>query len=1011
MAAEAAGGKYRSTVSKSKDPSGLLISVIRTLSTSDDVEDRENEKGRLEEAYEKCDRDLDELIVQHYTELTTAIRTYQSITERITNSRNKIKQVKENLLSCKMLLHCKRDELRKLWIEGIEHKHVLNLLDEIENIKQVPQKLEQCMASKHYLSATDMLVSAVESLEGSLLQVEGLSDLRLELHSKKMNLHLVLIDELHRHLYIKSTNRVVQRNKEKGKMSSHVKDASPGPLIDVTNLPTPRKFLDAAQYSAGSLSVKEINLQDIKEDLDMDPEENSTLFMGILIKGLAKLKKIPETVKAIKERLEQELKQIVKRSTTQVADSDYQRGENFTVENQPRLLLELLELLFDKFNAVATAHSVVLGYLQDSVGTPVTQQEEIKLYDMADVWVKIQDVLQMLLTEYLDMKNTRTASEPSAQLSYASTGREFAAFFAKKKPQRPKNSLFKFESSSHAISMSAYLREQRRELYSRSGELQGGPDDNLIEGGGTKFVCKPGARNITIIFHPLLRASLSEKELQPKSIFITFSLDLKMLCEKIMAVQQVEKGFIQEIEHALGLGPAKQCPLREFLTMYIKNIFLNQVLAEINKEIEGVTKTSDPLKILANADTMKVLGVQRPLLQSTIIVEKTVQDLMNLMHDLSAYSDQFLNMVCVKLQEYKDTCSAAYRGIVQSEEKLVISASWAKDDDISRLLKSLPNWINMAQPKQLRPKREEEEDFIRAAFGKESEVLIGNLGDKLIPPQDILRDVSDLKALANMHESLEWLAGRTKSAFSNLSTSQMLSPAQESHVNMDLPPVSEQIMQTLSELAKSFQDMADRCLLVLHLEVRVHCFHYLIPLAKEGNYAIVANVESMDYDPLVVKLNKDISAIEEAMSVSLQQHKFQYIFEGLGHLISCILINGAQYFRRISESGIKKMCRNIFVLQQNLTNITMSREADLDFARQYYEMLYNTADELLNLVVDQGVKYTELEYIHALTLLHRSQTGVGDQTTQNTRLQRLKEIICEQAAIKQATKDKKITTV
>jgi len=42
----------------------------------------------------------------------------------------------------------------------------------------------------------------------------------------------------------------------------------------------------------------------------------------------------------------------------------------------------------------------------------------------------------------------------------------------------------------------------------------------------------------------------------------------------------------------------------------------------------------------------------------------------------------------------------------------------------------------------------------------------------------------------------------------------------------------------------------------------------------------VANVESMDYDPLVVKLNKDISAIEEAMGAGLQQHKFQYIFEG-----------------------------------------------------------------------------------------------------------------------------------
>lgn len=36
---------------------------------------------------------------------------------------------------------------------------------------------------------------------------------------------------------------------------------------------------------------------------------------------------------------------------------------------------------------------------------------------------------------------------------------------------------------------------------------------------------------------------------------------------------------------------------------------------EINKDIEAVSKVADPLKILASADTMKVLGVQRPLLQ------------------------------------------------------------------------------------------------------------------------------------------------------------------------------------------------------------------------------------------------------------------------------------------------------------------------------------------------------------------------------------------------------------
>uniref|UniRef100_A0A671KI38 Exocyst complex component Sec8 n=1 Tax=Sinocyclocheilus anshuiensis TaxID=1608454 RepID=A0A671KI38_9TELE len=905
-------GRYRSAVSKSKDPSGLLISVIRTLSSSEDVQDRETEKGRLEEAYEKCDHDVDELIVQHYTELTTAIRTYQSITERITSSRNKIKQVKENLLSCKMLLHCKRDELRKLWIEGVEHKHVLSLLDEIENIKQVPQKLEASMASKHYLHATDMLVSAVDSLEGPLLQVEGLGDLRLELHSKKLNIHLVLIDELHRHLYIKSTSRVGHRGKDKDKGRSASKDTS---VLDV-GLSTPRKLTEPSQFSTpGTSSIRE--LQEMREDLDIDPEENSAEFMGILIKALAKLKKIPETIKAIMERLEPELKQILKRSTTQIADHAYQRGENLAQDIQPSKCTNKL------FITSCLAHLV---------------EQLLKMS-------KSKMNLDVLLMDYLDVKNTRRAAEPSAQLSYASTGGDFGAFFAKKKPLRPKQSLFKFESSSHAISMSAYLREQRRELYSKSGELQGGADDNLIEGGETKFLCKPGARNITVIFQPLLR-------------------------------------FIQEIESRMGPAQAKQCQLRTFLTYYINDLFLSQVRTETNKEIEAVTKVSDPLKILASADTMKNLGVQRPLLQSTVVVEKSIQDLMSLMLDLSAYSNQFLEMVCDKLKEYKEICNAAYRGIVQCDEKLTISASWAKDEDISRLLQSLPNWASMTQPRQLRQKREEEEDFTRAAFAKESEVLTGNLGDKLIPQNEILRDVSDLKALANLQESMEWLATRLRGFFSNLPLSS-----------------SERREYMLLWFGSGW------------LRLKVHCFHYLIPLAKQGNYAIVANAASMDYDPLVVKLNKDISAIEEVMGAALQQHKFQYIFEGLGHLISCILINGAQYFKRISESGIKKMCRNIFVLQQNLTNITMSREADLDFARQYYEMLYNTADELLNLVVDQGVRYTELEYINALSLLHRSQTGVGDLTVQNMRLQRLKEIICEQAAIKQATKDKKITTV
>ena len=39
------------------------------------------------------------------------------------------------------------------------------------------------------------------------------------------------------------------------------------------------------------------------------------------------------------------------------------------------------------------------------------------------------------------------------------------------------------------------------------------------------------------------------------------------------------------------------------------------------------------------------------------------------------------------LCSYSETCQEAYRGLVQPEDKRVISATWAKDEDINRFLR------------------------------------------------------------------------------------------------------------------------------------------------------------------------------------------------------------------------------------------------------------------------------------------------------------------------------------
>ncbi|CAH1277325.1 EXOC4 [Branchiostoma lanceolatum] len=958
----------RPRAAKQQSETGLLMSVIRTLSASEDFEQREVEKQRLEKAFKECDSKLDKLVEENYDDLTATVNHFSTISTSIHTCRDRMQAVRQNLKSCKSLLRCKRDELRKLWIEGIEHKQILSLLQQIENVKQTPEKLDEYMAKKHYLHATELLVSAVASLEGTLSGVEALRDVRAELQNKKEQMHEVLIEELHRHLYIRSTAQVNKPLRRQGSIKGTAnRDVSPSPA---------RKLLQQGSRSLDYMSPGAASGDDdpaqVQENMEGDPEADSVQFMSVLVESLSILQKIPETVEAIKSRMEKEMTLIVHRTTSQVLDNAEQRGETATQQNQPRLLLELFELLFEKFRCVAQAHDAVLMFLQRISNSASHGQAEFELYGREDVWSRIQAVLQLVLNDYLDVKNTASASQNQGPSAYTDAAVDISTYFTKKRHQKVKKyPLFKFEMSSHAISMNNYLREQKR----KKGGL--GEPDLLENGTEVQYVCEPGAKNITVIFNTLQR-------------------------------------FVKEIEVTLQYSSGARCQLHDFLTEYIKTIFLGQVHMDVNKNIQQASRGAEALKLLTDAQTMKTMGLQRPLLQSTITVERCLAELRELMYALPAYSDHFLSMICKMLQDYRDMCQSAYRGVVQrgSEEQRIISATWAKDEDISRLLRSLPNWQNLENRRARKDDEVENPEAVRARNtklqrdrteeriatmwnNKESDLLTNNLGDSLIPKYEVLQDVNDLRVLANLHESLEWFAGRIRSFNSTLplaSPGMGLSPASSDSSPSDLQPVSPATLASLTSLAREFQDLAETCLLVLHLEVRVHCFFFLLPMAKQSNYS--GNLESTDPDPLVVKLNKDLSSIEESLTTSLNTHKFRYIFEGLGHQMSSILVNSTQYFNRISHSGIKKMCRNIFALQQNLTNITMSREVDLDHARQYYETLYMTVEEILNSLVEQGVHFTELEYVNALNLLQRSTPGT-DAKAHAARLWRLKEIMAQ----------------
>ncbi|GAB1604300.1 exocyst complex component 4-like [Argonauta hians] len=943
-------------VAKSRDTSNFLMTIVRTLSSSSDFDKRENEKTRIEKAFQESDRTLTELVSDNHSDLMKILQTFSIINKNVNESRDKIRKIKEDLSSCKTLLHCKRDELRRLWIEGVEHKTIVSILDQIEQIKDVPQKLEGYMAKKHYLHATELVVSAVARVEGSLSGVNALRDLKVDLISRKELMHEVLIDELNRQIYIRATSEASTRNVQRsgsGRSSKCPQTGSPADrsyrrttagggmarslLKDVSGSPcsSPSRGDKSGETTAVAAGGE------ITEDLNCDPEENLSHFIAILVESLFLLKKLPEAVEAVKMRIQPELMAIVSRASEQIVESSCHRGDSLANEHQPRYLLQLLQLVFQQFRCVANTHQLVLNNLHRIVASGAPVRSDQLLYDMADIWSKIQAVLQLLLSDYLDIQNS-ASSRQNAPSNFDEPNTDIGMYFTKKKPTKPKKlPLFRFDASIHALSTNSYIDDHR------PTELIGGTD-GLTENAKHQFVCKPGAHNITAIFTTL-------------------------------------ESFIKEIETAMACAPGSSS-LQSFVTEFVKNIFLYQVHYNVSSSISSATKGFDALRNVIDAKIQKELSVPRPLLQSTVTVDRNIQDLQALMHDLPDYAEQFLNMICKILEEYRDTCHCAYRGIVQydSDEKRIISAMWAKDEDISRFLRSLPSW------RSLQPTAGQElnliacsEEEIRALNLKEAMILISNLStaDSLIPQQEIITDVTQMRTVANVHESLEWFA-------------HCRTPSTEINSDPNIPPVSEKTLSSLKSLVTDFQNLAETCLLLLHLEVRVHCFYYLLPVAKQSNYA--GPIDDLDPDSNVLKLNKDLSNIEEVLSLSLQPKKFKYIFESLGYLVASILINSIQFLKKINENGIKKMCRNIFAIQQNLTNITMSRESDLDHARQYYELLYTSPDAIMDGIAVKGAQYTEQEYVQLFQLQHRSQPGSTLPTSQDqlqARLQRLHTVM------------------
>ncbi|CAF2515124.1 unnamed protein product [Rotaria sp. Silwood2] len=439
------------------------------------------------------------------------------------------------------------------------------------------------------------------------------------------------------------------------------------------------------------------------------------------------------------------------------------------------------------------------------------------------------------------------------------------------------------------------------------------------------------------------------------------------------------------------------------LTEFIRDRFIGRVIKDIRESAQLSSSSSttitdrNRLIELIPSVLQKQLELSIPILQSTYLIFKSCEELCVLVKCLPIYADDFCQAIVDLLFKHRESCNKLFLSIVEKNDSFgtsIYSNEWVKDPDINRHLRTMPAFdafIRMNKQEHLihNDNNDDNAENIRFRQTKETETLLINFSQSEMNIDDICSNYKHIKALATIHESLDWLYCKLVHYFDildkSLNDTKYLDTLTQTIVALgftsrsmkqnsshyDQLKLSHINLEIFSNAMKTILTLSYDILLVLFLEIRLHCFYYLSLFFRNTlNYAY-----AMDTDPdeNIMALNRDLSRLQETLNSSLNEKKFSFLFQGLGFVLATILIRSSPRFSHISELGITKMCRNIFAIEQTLTQIRTVGDAELMRAHQYYELLYAIKPEdILNVIEEHGQEFSEQDYLHLLQLQYRS---------------------------------------
>lgn len=873
---------------------------------------------------------------------------------------------------------------------------MIQILEDIETLKAVPDKLELQISQKYFMSAHATLSGAMRTAEKENLQnLATLNAIKSYLVSQESSLFGILMKELHNHIYLKSPycdsrwHAYRQGGEEFGNIEQMLEDKIRFDLSEKSSSFSESSLLDAFLKSTN---------EEFVEEQDENAEENSFYYIRLLIETLGNLNRLPNAFDIISQSVSSELHKIVDKTITEVSQR-FPKSLNITLSKSPYAVFEvglaagdnrlaalkdLTWTLYSKFIAVLQAHRVIyeVGQIIYSRHGEHGEQEKSGLppYDFAGAYAVMETEVKSLLNSYITNSsiNFGESLNPQASKRHLNKG----AGVLEKRPRDRKKAIFKF---SNVDVSHDELKEQHKIL------------KQAFEKSVPGLVSSAGNDDFQESFDPYLPLeSTSTHQLLVNPNFF----NIRVMLEPT----------VQFFQNAATIFPAKiPRPGEEVIETFLVTACLPQLELTLNSIYEAIMSgTSRGGSEIFEYSTRWNNVSKLPILQAMISFMELLTRTCSLLGTSNLHRSHYVRIILNLIRKFISSCKENYESKVLYQETSDDRGGTNGSSKITTKRKIAAVWVSNEQSRQLlnaTSSYEYDEDYSGSTteppYKQEFEFYHSKRAAQKtkntvpISESDLL-SFSMYQGLAALATSLRWFSvklrrlrrvGETEKvedlpAANSISTKLrrrwILIEEVRAESDLKLPDNSdaEYIGLTLAgdsigEFDKEvdiIDQLAETCVLTLKADLRCRTIYYIDKTMKEGEYYLTSDTEEVDI--YVGKLDSEIVKCDAIDSESLVAGDKLLVVAGLAKFIDELLITAADGLVYINDIGVKKMFRNTQVLQQMLKSISESPQS-VDFSRSlaFYELTKYSSLALLEQAKQRETPFSHDELKTLLRLI------------------------------------------